>query len=85
MENELPKCDVCGKPATNAARDVYRTPDIVTGYYHQWPSKAVRYGCDEHECSPTEYIGIPPSWDLPLGQAPLEMARKTSRTSPPSP
>lgn len=46
--DERPKCDVCGKPATNAARDVYQR-DSWGGYLEFTPDDHVKFGCDEHK------------------------------------
>lgn len=52
--NDRPVCDVCGKPATNAACDVYRR-DRWDGYVENTPAEHVRHGCDDH---PTESHAI---------------------------
>lgn len=46
--SELPKCPVCGKPATRFARDMYRKANWETGTYEHTPVPLVKFGCDEH-------------------------------------
>lgn len=53
MESSHPKCDVCGKPATSLARDVYQTePDEGFETFRPGPMKA---GCAEHPAESLEY------------------------------
>lgn len=56
-EAKTPTCDVCGKPATNAAVDVLRHE--APG--HQWvqrsPAGLPKYGCDEHPVQ-SEELGV---------------------------
>jgi len=48
-EKECPKCDVCGEPATNSARDIKQVPITAQSLYIEFkPSGPVKYGCDEH-------------------------------------
>lgn len=48
-QEEQPRvCDVCGKPATNSARDVLEKPDYSTGTMTYQPIGGPKYGCDEH-------------------------------------
>jgi hypothetical protein len=54
-------CNVCGKPATNAARDVMRH-EVPSEMYVQFsPVGGVKYGCDEHPATSEEHLTqLPP-------------------------
>jgi hypothetical protein len=44
----VPVCDVCGKSATQAARDLVRYPDETGTWWQYAPVGRVKYGCDAH-------------------------------------
>jgi len=46
-------CDVCGNPASTAARDSILVP--TQGPYEEWrPSTVVKFGCAEHPAQSVE-------------------------------
>lgn len=53
-EVDRPKCDTCGKPATHAARDAYKSlfspysPD-PNPYIKTFSPGPWKHGCDEHK------------------------------------
>lgn len=56
-ERHLPGvfCDVCGEPATHAARDIHEIEPCWRTRSKQFVASAVHGGCDRHEAKSTEY------------------------------
>lgn len=69
MEQETPRCQVCGEPATSAARDVLRHEDYREAYVSFSPVGATKYGCDKHPGDSEEFTTqLPNTWLTELGR-----------------
>lgn len=53
----LQVCDVCGKPATNWARDTIRHEPPGATYVTHSPVDYVKRGCDDHPVE-SEVVGV---------------------------
>jgi hypothetical protein len=48
-------CDTCGKPATQAARDITGAPNYDEGVMEYRPHGFVKRGCEEHPVQSEEH------------------------------
>lgn len=64
-QKDMPKCDMCDKPATNLARDVLRDNNRETGWAEFMTSSVLKAGCDDHPVKSIEHktaLPLPKTW-----------------------
>lgn len=75
--HDQPVCDICGKPATSAARDVAVDSSGPSIFTKMRPAGTVKHGCDEHPAT-SDMIEI----GSPMLDAIAYMARQDDADSP---